>query len=73
MEEGIEIGLERGIEQGHLEEVRKILFRLGRKSLGTPDESVANALAGISDLGRLEGLIDRVGEVQTWQKLLSTP
>jgi predicted transposase YdaD len=65
--------LDEGREEGRVEEVKKLIVRFGQKSLGTPGESVTAALASMTDLERLEFLLERVGQVQTWQELLATP
>lgn len=61
------------LEQGELKAVRKFLLRLGRKRFGEDDENVRTALEGITDLERLERLLERLLEVSTWQELLQTP
>jgi hypothetical protein len=63
--------IDEGRDLGHLEEARKLLLRFGPKSLSTPDESVTAALAGITDLERLERMLERLSEVKTWQELLA--
>ena len=61
------------LEEGHLEEVKKLIVRLGRKSLGAPDETVIATLSGMTDLERLERILERLEDVQDWQELLATP
>jgi hypothetical protein len=61
------------LEEGAVEEVKKMILRLGRKSLGAPDESVSATLAASTDLERLESLLERLAEVKTWQELLNLP
>ena len=60
------------IEEGEIGEARKLLLRFGQKKLGAPDKAVSNTLDGISDLERLERMVERVGEIQSWQELLAT-
>ncbi len=59
------------LDQGAEREVKKLLVRSGKKPLGEPDEAVTTALAGITDLERLERMHDRLGEVKSWQDLLA--
>jgi hypothetical protein len=61
------------LDEGRLEQTKKLLLRSGQKSLGVPGESVAATLAAITDLDRLENLFDRLPEVKTWQELLALP
>ena len=65
-------GREEGREEGRLDEVKKMIVRLGQKSLGTPDENVKTTLEAITDLDHLEALVDRIAEVKSWQELLAT-
>jgi predicted transposase YdaD len=64
-------GREEGIEIGRIDEVKKLILRFGQKSLGVPEEGITTALAALTDLERLERLLERVGEVKSWQELLS--
>jgi hypothetical protein len=57
--------------KGEIEEARKILLRQGRKKLGQPDEPVAAKIAAISDLDRLNLLLDRILDVSSWDELLA--
>ena len=61
------------LDEGRIDEVKKLILRFGQKSLGTPGESVTATLAGITDLERLELLLERVGDVQSWEELLALP
>jgi hypothetical protein len=61
------------VEEGELKEAKKIVLLLGKKSLGAPDESVKTALESITNLERLELMLQRIGEVETWQQLLAKP
>ena len=67
----VEEGLEKGVEKGRLEEVKKIILRLGRKSLGTPSKRATASVDAISDIDRLESLLDRITDVTTWRELLA--
>jgi predicted transposase YdaD len=72
---GFAKGEAEGRAEGEAQEARKLLLRLGRKRFGEPSEAQAAALAGITDLDRLEPLADRVidADVASWDDLLSTP
>jgi hypothetical protein len=59
------------IDEGRLDQTKKLLLRFGQKSLGAPSESVAATLAASTDLQRLELLLERLGEVKSWQELLA--
>ena len=54
-----------------LDEARKLLVRLGSKQLGRPNARTQGLLQKISDLDRLETLIERIGTVESWQALLA--
>jgi hypothetical protein len=64
-------GEAKGRAEGEVEQARRILLGLGRKKLGEPDERVLGLVAGISDLDRLDLLLDRLLEVTTWDELLA--
>jgi hypothetical protein len=61
------------LEEGAIEEIKKILSRQGRKRFGPPSESIAAALNSVGDLERLERMTERVLDAATWQELLDTP
>ena len=56
--------------EGRAEEARNILLRLGGKRYGTPDAATQSALDAILSLERLELLVERLLEVESWQELL---
>ncbi len=59
------------LDEGRVEQAKKLLLRLGKKSLGVPGETEEAVLAAITDLKRLERLHDHVFDVKTWQELLA--
>ena len=59
--------------KGRAEEARQMLLRLGRKRLGKPKQKAIDAVRSLDDVNRLELLIERLLEVNTWQELLQTP
>jgi hypothetical protein len=48
------------------------LLRQGRKKLGQPDGQVLTRIAGISDLDRLNLLLDHILDVSSWDELLAS-
>jgi hypothetical protein len=61
------------LEEGRVEGLQRAVLHLGRSKLGEPDELTRCALADITDLDRLERLLDRARDVSTWPELLQTP
>jgi predicted transposase YdaD len=59
--------------EGAAEEAQRILLLVGTKAFGQPDAATQTAIAALLDRERLESLIERVGEVTTWQELLGKP
>jgi predicted transposase YdaD len=65
-------GAERGRTEGRTEEARKLLLRLGGRRFGNPDEAAEAALKGITDLERLEHLIEHIQDASNWIELLQS-
>jgi predicted transposase YdaD len=66
-------GRAEGEAKGRVEEARRLLLRLGEKVLG-PAEAVAQAaVEAISDVDRLEQLVEKVPQISNWQELLNLP
>jgi hypothetical protein len=61
------------LDEGRVEEARKIILRLGRKRFGPPDESSLAFLNALSDPEKLEALSERLLDVSSWQELLEAP
>ena len=61
------------LEEGAISEVKKLLLRLGQKSLGVPAENVSATLAASTDLDRLERWLESLPEVKSWEELLALP
>ena len=59
------------LDEGRVEEARKIILRLGRKRFGPPDEATTATLASLEDLERLELLSEELLDVNSWQELLA--
>jgi hypothetical protein len=61
------------IEDGQIEEAKKIILRQGRKRFGPPSEGVVATVNALQNLERLESLSDRLLDVDTWEELLAQP
>jgi hypothetical protein len=48
-----------------------LILCFGQKSLGAPGEAVTACLAAITDLERLERMLENLGSVASWQELLA--
>jgi predicted transposase YdaD len=59
------------LREGREEEARAILLRQGTKRFGPPSEMERTALEGISAIERLEGLSERLLDVESWEELLA--
>ncbi|MBY0522704.1 MAG: DUF4351 domain-containing protein [Gemmataceae bacterium] len=60
------------LDEGRIEEARKLMRRLGYKRFGKPSEAVNAQLEAISDLERLERMAERVLDATSWQEFLET-
>jgi predicted transposase YdaD len=61
------------LDEGRLEEARRLVIRLGRRPLGAPEPAALTLLQGITDVERLERMADRLTDVADWNELLRTP
>ncbi len=63
------------IDEGREANAKSVILRQGQKRYGPPDESITAKLEGITDLDRLDRLIDRLFDATapSWQELLDTP
>jgi hypothetical protein len=68
-----EQGRLKGRREGQVEALRKVLLRLGSPKYGLPGTDIEAALAGITDVERLESMVNRLGKATSWQELLDTP
>jgi predicted transposase YdaD len=64
-------GKAEGLKEGRVTEARNLLLRLGEKRFGPVDPQSRTALEGLTELDRLEQLLDRMLDVKTWQQLLN--
>lgn len=58
------------LDEGRIDEARKLLVRQGQKHVGPPSEGISTALSAIKDFERLEHLHDRMDKVKSWEELL---
>jgi len=70
LREGLAEGRAVGLAVGRAEEAKKILRRQGSKRFGKPDPAIDAVIDSTSDLERLEQLVDRILDVQSWDELL---
>jgi hypothetical protein len=61
------------LEEGEEIRAKKDILRLGQQRFGPPDEAIAARLSGITELDRLDRLVDRLLTAADWQDLLDTP
>jgi hypothetical protein len=61
------------LDEGREEHAKATILRLGRKRFGQPDEPFLTLLNGMSDLERLDRLLDRMLDATSWRDLLETP
>lgn len=65
--------VELGQARGQVEEARQILLRIGRKMFGAPDEETTSRINAITDRERLEQLVEKSLDVNSWEELLGPP
>lgn len=58
------------LEEGAIEQTRKLILRLGRARIGEPTEKQQNKLTNIEDLERLDRIMDHVPTAKSWDALL---
>ncbi len=63
--------IEEGRVMGLVEESRKMILRLGRIRFGEAGDAVVSGLDAISNLEKLEELVERLLIVLSWDELLS--
>jgi predicted transposase YdaD len=64
-------GREEGREEGRLEALREVLLDLGTRILGQPTKRVRSLIAKTTDVGRLDELIQRLPDAESWKDLLN--
>jgi hypothetical protein len=62
------------LDEGRLEEAKKLILQFGSFRLGAPDEATSTFVKGLADLERLERMAARLSEatLSGWPDLLST-
>ena len=63
--------IEEGRVKGMIEEARRIILLLGRIRFGDAGDAVVSRLDAISNLEKLEQLVERLLIVSSWDELLS--
>ena len=63
--------LRRGRQEGRAEGARAMVLRGGRKKFGPPTAAHEAALNAITDIYRLESLVEKSYDAATWDELLS--
>jgi hypothetical protein len=61
----------RGREEGRLEALREVLLDLGTRILGQPTKSVRSRIVKTTDVARLDELIQRLPDAESWKDLLN--
>jgi hypothetical protein len=63
------------LEEGRLDEVKRMIFRQGERRFGPPSDQAKEAVNTLNDLERLRRMQDRLLEpnLPGWPKLLNTP
>ncbi len=65
--------LEQGEERGAEKTRRGDILLMGEARLGSPDESVRDQLADVTDLERLKRMLLATATATDWQEILDTP
>ncbi|MBI4569347.1 MAG: Rpn family recombination-promoting nuclease/putative transposase [Planctomycetes bacterium] len=75
MEKGTERGMEKGMEKGQVEgrltEARRIIVRLGSRTLGAPSDEVRARIEHAADIDRLEALLESLPGATSWNDALT--
>lgn len=61
------------LEEGRLEQSQRLLLLLGRSYCGKASAAIQAVIAGLSDLERLERMIQQAPKATSWTDLLATP
>lgn len=59
------------VDEGRAVEARRVLKRRGTRLFGAPTSDISTTIDSISDLPKLEALIDRIEDVRSWAELMS--
>ncbi len=72
IEQGMQKGIEQGMQKGRLDESHRLLLRLAQRRFNKVDPAMASALRTITDLDRLERMVDAILTANSWEELLAT-
>jgi hypothetical protein len=61
------------LEEGRIEEARRLLLLLGSDRFGPPDSGERAAIDAITSVERLEELVVRLLDASGWEKLSASP
>jgi hypothetical protein len=61
------------LDEGREKQVKQDILRLGNRRFGSGSPADESALHAITDLQRLERLLDRILDASNWHDLLDTP
>ena len=76
IEKGIERGIEKGLAQGEslgrVKGAREMLLSLGGDRLGAPSKKIQQTLAKVTDVERLQRMIGKLFDAESWPDVLAT-
>lgn len=72
-EKGRAEGQAEGKAEGKAEEAKHLLMRLGHKRFGPPTPQVIATIEALSDVERIERMVDRSLEASSWDEVLDVP
>ncbi len=70
LDEGIKKGIDEGSQKGKISQTKHILLQLGSKKYGIPSEQVRLQIEAMDDVLKLEELVNKLDDVQSWEMLL---
>jgi predicted transposase YdaD len=70
--EGRTEGRREGRMEGRLAQARAMVLRLGTAKFGPPEETVSAPLQSITELDRLERMLEHLLDATRWKDLLAT-
>jgi hypothetical protein len=63
--------LDEGREEGQIQLAHKTLLRQGTRRFHEPSEEIRLRIEALANIEKLENLLDRVIEVQSWEELFT--
>jgi hypothetical protein len=70
-EEGRKEGEKKGWKEGRIQELHRVILRLGQRRLGEAGETIRGQIEAIRDIEVLEDLTERLVTVASWAELLA--